>query len=457
MTTCNNAGSELVRLGFKATIGNIDEAGKLTMAALANAMTSFDTLEALNLFGDPAQLKPFFLSGRANEFKENAELSVLSLLAEKDYEILRLEFQYRMAPAISEWVSTFFYDGLLRNHPTVTVDNEYRRIARDICKKEYKRDGPNGNGSEYWMIDVVNGVSRSPLNSHSLHNYANAGRIATLVDQTLSRGVDMSKITVLAYYTGQLSLVGHKIEATAEANGRSWKLGSGFQISSVDAFQGEENEFVFIDIVVAHQRVQKPEADAEDSDNDDGSEGFISTGRVTAHVKSANRLCCALTRGRSCVVVVCQLSAIMGTVKQTQQKSSAAVIAMAKDFLDRKLVYHDNSSIDTSPVGEATRKEWDEERLKAELRKKQADNLNFLQSQSVKANRARYIEDFKDNRAKVYRPASRRTTRPNQPRDTAKADDAHDIQHGKNGPTLLTESGPVKVNLSLQTSVRKRT
>lgn len=124
------------------------------------------------------------------------------------------------------------------------------------------------------MINVANGISRVQVNSTSLQNYANADRIGTLVDQTLSMGVPASKTTVLVYYTGQLALVSHKIQATAEANGRNWDLSAGNQISSVDSFQGEENEFVFVDLVVAHQRPEKT-SDAvkdEESEDDDGSD-----------------------------------------------------------------------------------------------------------------------------------------------------------------------------------------
>ena len=56
-------------------------------------------------------------------------------------------------------------------------------------------------------------------------------------------------------------------------------------------------------------------AEAEESEEDDGSEGYHRSMRVTAHVKSANRLCCALTRGRSCVVVVYQLAVLSSTDK----------------------------------------------------------------------------------------------------------------------------------------------
>ncbi len=290
-TTCNNAGSEIMKLGFDPTALFIDETGQLTMAGLANVLTSFEHWILAHLFGDPKQLPLFRLSGLANEFLKNAEMSVLALLEEKGYTILRLTLQYRMAPAISQWVASYFYRGLLQNHPSTLVDNDYRRVAREISLQHYGREGPNKTGSEYWMIDVVNGVSKVQLNTTSLQNFANADRIATLVDQTLARGVASSKISVLTYYTGQLSLVGQKIETKAKTSGRNWELSQGYTISLVDAFQGEINEFVFIDIVVAHQKgIKGPSradtvAEAEDSAEDDGSEGYHRSSMVTAHVK----------------------------------------------------------------------------------------------------------------------------------------------------------------------------
>lgn len=49
-STCNNAGSEVVKLGYSPSIINIDESGQFTVAALANVLTSLHRLRGLNLF-----------------------------------------------------------------------------------------------------------------------------------------------------------------------------------------------------------------------------------------------------------------------------------------------------------------------------------------------------------------------------------------------------------------------
>ena len=53
-----------------------------------------------------------------------------------------------------------------------------------------------GNGSEYRMIDVANGVSQVQHNGTSLHDSANADATA-LVDEGLAKGSEPSEISVL--------------------------------------------------------------------------------------------------------------------------------------------------------------------------------------------------------------------------------------------------------------------
>ena len=267
------------------------------------------------------------------------------------------------------------------------------------------------------MVDVANGVSRVRSNGTSLQNYANADRMATLVDQTLLKGVKPSQISVLVYYTGQLTLVTHKILMKAQDNGRSWDFSEGNLVSSVDSFQGEENEFVFIDIVTAHQEHHDV--------------------KRTAHVKSGNRLCCALSRGKSCVVLFCQVGTLFSTVKSNGNKESAAIGAMAKDFHDRKLVYHDHTSLDTSPIGEETRAKWDKARLDNEIEHKKVENLATLMSQLRRISKARITKEFEDNRPRVYRTDRRRTTRPNMTSDAAKDADTHDLVSKRNQSAFI--------------------
>ena len=102
LTSCNNAGSEKVQLGFDTNFIAIDEARQLTVAALAKVLTE--------------TAPPYQNSDRAIEFWGQGETSILTLLDEKGYPVVRLILQYQMAPSNSGWVVQYCSDGFFYNY-----------------------------------------------------------------------------------------------------------------------------------------------------------------------------------------------------------------------------------------------------------------------------------------------------------------------------------------------------
>ena len=341
-TTCNNSGSDVVKDVFQPTVIAIDEAGQLTMAAFAVVVTSYMNWEAIILFGDPKQLLPYSSSGPANEFRKNAELSVLGLLEIKKARIIYLDLQYRMAPSIADWPGRFFYMGLLRNHPCVLEDNDIRRISREISKNYYGINGPEGVGSETWFVDVMHGVSRVQENGTSLQNYANADAIALFVDQLIGKGVSADVIIILTYYSGQKSVIAARIEEYARAKGRAW-AGTSFEISTIDGFQGQEAEVVIADFVATNSGVE------EDLSGDVANPRVRGHVGVPAFVKNAHRLCLLCTRARSVFVAFGQRTALLGAGRRKQSPSQAAVSGMMDDYNVRKLIHYDRKRRGTGP------------------------------------------------------------------------------------------------------------
>lgn len=221
----------------------------------------------------------------------------------------------------------------------------------------------------------------------------------------------------------------------------------------MDSFQGEENEFVFIDLVVGHHHgPQKSKDVAEDSDEDDQDESFNKgAGGVSAHVKSANRLCCAPTRGRSCVVVFGQMTALLGTAKDKQKRASAAISEMARDLYARKLVYHDEETLDTNPIGETTRAKWDQARLADELKARWTASFNAIRVGVDTAGKAVFDEDFKGHNPTVYSTATRRTVRPNMTGNVAQDAETHDPRHGPIRRSITTATGAAPLLTAGQT------
>lgn len=128
--------------------------------------------------------------------------------------------------------------------------------------------------------------------------------------------------------------------------------------------------------VVAQQKAKQDgttRPNDEERDEDDSYENFSRRSRrMTAHVENANRVCCALTHGRSCVIVLAQLGGLLHRGKSKQTKTRAAVSAMPQDFMDRDLVYHDCNSLDTGEAGVKSRAQCDAARYGLEAQRQKA-------------------------------------------------------------------------------------
>lgn len=87
-----------------------DGAGQVSVAGLCVPLTTSTNWEGLVLVGDSLQLEPTITSRAFNEFIMNAWLSPLALLQGKGIPTILLDEQYRMAPALSAFPQTQFYD-----------------------------------------------------------------------------------------------------------------------------------------------------------------------------------------------------------------------------------------------------------------------------------------------------------------------------------------------------------
>ena len=140
--------------------------------------------------------------------------------------------------------------------------------------------------------------------------------------------------------------------------------------------------------------------------------------------------------------------ALLSTVKPSQGKASAALDALVKDFLNRKLICHNYTDLDTSPIGEETRAKWDKARQDEELRQRRLNSINLLNVQRERLANARITKDTPDDASKVYRTQARRTTRPNISGATVDEAEAHDSQ---SKGTIAIEAGAVPLTFGTQT------
>jgi len=102
----------------------------------------------------------------------------------------------------------------------------------------------------------------------SFVNPHEAGIIARLAVYILQQGYPPSKITILTMYSGQRNLIMDKLRRTSHDDARE------IRVSTVDGFQGEENEIILLSLVRS---------------NSNNSIGFL---------KTSNRVCVGLSRAK---------------------------------------------------------------------------------------------------------------------------------------------------------------
>ena len=379
LTTCNNAGSEILELGFKPDMVICDEAGQVTLGALSIVLARFTGYQGVWLFRDPDQLRPHNASGWANEFRLYATLSALGWLRAKGWPLLTLDTQYRMAPEIFDWPGRYFYLGLLKSDPRTSTDNRNRQIVRAVAREFY------GGASLYKVIDVRQGFSRTAKNSTSLINPANVEVGTTLVERLCSKGLPPSCITMLTYYAAERTMLEQELVAKYTDNGLQWEVKK-VKLKTLHSYQGQQNAVVILDIVIAYHSANREgwhDSQVDDSDDeDDADEEDMNSSRIryiTAHVKDANRLCCALTRAKDGLFVICKGETILGGRSNRRcSKEQGAIREMFLDAHTRGLVYQDYETRDNSPEGVKMRQGWGAQRQQAAWNLSESNRKLFL-------------------------------------------------------------------------------
>ena len=244
-TTCASKNHKLLRQ-LRPRIVIIEEAAELFEAHVVTCLTEY--CQHLILIGDHQQLRPnpsvYNLS-----VKYSLDVSLLERMIEAGVPYNRLSVQHRMRPEISK-MFRHIYDGL-EDHASVT---EYENI-RGVTKNLFFLDH-----------DLHEGVHD---NVHSKVNKHEAEFLVELCLYLLRQGYKSSQVTILTTYTGQMFVIRDLIKSKKDEFQDNLP-----RVSSVDNFQGEENDIILLSLV---------------RNNEDDNIGFL---------KTNNRVCVALSRAR---------------------------------------------------------------------------------------------------------------------------------------------------------------
>lgn len=259
--TCVGAGdSRLSGFTFRTVL--IDESTQATEPEVLIPIVK--GAKQVILVGDHQQLGPVILDKNAGE--AGLKQSLFERLISLGHVPVRLEVQYRMNPALSEFSLNMFYDGLLQNG--VTLDERTWRGGFPWPVA----DCPMMFWANYGKEEI------SSLGSSYL-NRVEAMNVEKIITRLFNDGVSPHQIGVITPYEGQRAYIVQYMSMNSLMVTKRAQYAE-VEVSSVDAFQGREKDFIILSCVRA---------------NDDRAIGFL---------KDPRRLNVALTRAKYGMVVL---------------------------------------------------------------------------------------------------------------------------------------------------------
>ena len=238
-TTCVGAGDpRLAKFKFRTVL--VDES---TQSAEPECIIPLVLgCKQVVLVGDHQQLGPVVMSKRAA--KAGLNQSLFERLVILGVVPVRLQVQYRMHPALSEFPSNMFYEGSLQNGVTMQ-----QRIRREVDFPWPA--GGGGPGGERPMMFWSNlGNEEISASGTSYLNRTEANNVEKIVTRFFKAGVKPEEIGIITPYEGQRSYV---VQNMANAGSFKKDLYREIEVASVDAFQGREKDFIVLSCVRSNE------------------------------------------------------------------------------------------------------------------------------------------------------------------------------------------------------------
>lgn len=258
--TCIGAGDPRI-LGRKFESVLIDEA---TQATEPEALISLvHGVKQVVMVGDHRQLRPVLMNNACKT--AGFERSMFERLMQLGIGPIRLNIQYRMHPSISEFPSSAFYSGTLQNGVSVA---ERSRPGLDFM-------WPNPQIPMYLLSCF--GAEELASSGTTYLNREEAINVEKIVTQLLKKSISPSQIGIITPYQGQRSYIA---KIMTSRGSMSHSLYNEVEVTSVDAFQGREKDYIILSCVRS---------------NDTSNIGFVA---------DARRMKVALTRARYGLIIL---------------------------------------------------------------------------------------------------------------------------------------------------------
>ncbi|PHH75324.1 hypothetical protein CDD82_4488 [Ophiocordyceps australis] len=231
------------------------------------------SIEQLVLVGDHQQLIPSVDIWELGKSPHRVNISLFERMVKLRIPFCSLRVQRRMAPALRQVVQAFYPH--LEDHASVSQ----------------KLPVPGMGSRRIWWFDHQSTQKKSIT---SFENSDEADMIIGFIFYLTQNGVPPSRITVLAYYSGQVALIQKRLKRHQKLALLDFER----SVRTIDGFQGEENDIILLSLVRG-----------PGSDGSRGKVGFLA---------DENRAVVALSRARCGLYIFGNMQNALSTSRSYQ-------------------------------------------------------------------------------------------------------------------------------------------
>ena len=262
-TGCAKYSTILEQNNFEIVI--IEEAAEVLEPHIITTLTK--NTKHLIMIGDHKQLRPKPYNYEMI-IKYNFDISLFERLINNHIPFSSLKYQRRMKSIFADFVRLIY------------GSTDYIDYDNDDLKEKIK-----GIGNDMFFITHSN-LEKENENLASKSNEYEAKYLIRLCNYFIKQGYESERITILTFYTGQVLLLRNLMK------NENFKV----RISSVDNYQGEENDIILLSLVRSNKQY---------------SIGFL---------KNFNRVCVAFSRAKLGFYIIGNLDCIIEGEKLKSQK-----------------------------------------------------------------------------------------------------------------------------------------
>ena len=241
-TGCAKYSTILEQLNFEVII--IEEAAEVLEPHVLALLTK--NTKRLIMLGDHKQLRPKPYSYEIGK-RYNFDISMCERLINNNIKFVSLKYQRRMKPLFSNFVRLIYGE-------------------ENYIDKVEQRENMKGFVSDFYII-THNKYEEEKEGLRSKYNDYEANYIVKLCEYIIRQGYKSRQITILTFYVGQVMTIMSYLK-------HSFLKDKNIKVSSVDNYQGEENDIILLSLVRSNKE------------------------KIIGFLKNFNRVCVAFSRAK---------------------------------------------------------------------------------------------------------------------------------------------------------------